>query len=741
MIDASIRHPVSSIRFYTFIFILFLIAPTASAQVTFTDVTEAAGLGDLSARIAAMASWGDYDNDGDADMVLTGGSGKRLYRNEGDGTFLDVTEIAGITAMGSNSPAFLDFDNDGNLDLFMSGINSDFGDLLYRNRGDGTFLDVSQMAGMEPEARSTRKSLIFDDAMSFDYDNDGLLDIFVMNFDTPAPNFVYRNEGNGRFKEMAGQIELDKLGFTGIVLGDYDGDGDLDLFIPVPGDDIFSSTLSDQGTDVLYRNEGDGTFIDVAQQAGVQRTANHVSGFFWDYDNDGDLDLFVRVLHHGDADGFNILYRNNRDGTFTEVTQQAGIARVKKHAGGIYYGDYDNDGWLDLCVTYQPGGSPGLLPVLLYHNNGDSTFTDMSKMVGIGTISRENAGVSFVDYDDDGDLDILMGIHGQSKFALYRNDGTSNRWLQLKLVGAQSNRDAIGARVKVTAGGLSMLREIAGGSFNFCQHDRLPLHFGLGRNAQADVIEIRWPSGITQTFTDIPADQRLTIDEIEELLVIVRHIFPDSGHPVGGTPVRIHGEHFLPGSRVFFAGIEARDVHVTPPSLITAVTPPGARGFVDVEVVHPDGKRGVLNNGFRYTRVQVVGIIPESGPTAGEVHVRIDGFGFQQGAEVQMGENLLANPSVTPVLIRGTLPPGEPGVVDVSVTNPDGEGIVVRRAFTYIPPPTIKRVSPTFVPLWGGVEITIRGSEFTGMPNVQIGGAAAQSVDFISSYELNVRTP
>jgi hypothetical protein len=721
-----------------FIFILLLTAATAPAYagVTFTDVTEAAGLGDTT---ATYATWGDYDNDGDADMALSGRPfGRRLYRNEGDGTFLDVTEAAGITSRGPNAPIFLDFDNDGNLDLFMSGNKTDHGDLLYQNKGDGTFIDVSHAAGMESKGR--QQSYINCEAVCFDYDNDGFLDIFVNNFFTtpPFPNFLYHNLGNGRFKEIAAQIGLDKSELDGVVPGDYDNDGDLDLFITVHGNALNNPDPDDQGIDMLYRNEGSGVFIDVAQQAGVRRHANHLSGFFWDYDNDGDLDLFVRALQYGDVYGFNILYRNDGDGTFTEVTQQAGILPVEQNTMGTDYGDYDNDGWLDLCVTYESSGSPGLLPVLLYHNNRDGTFTVVSRQAGI-SIYMDSDCVNFVDYDNDGDLDIFFLAHLAVLF--YRNEGTDNHWLKLKLVGIQSNRDAIGARVKVMAGGLSMLREIAASSHQVLHPDHLPIHFGLGQNPKADVIDIRWPSGITQTFSGIAADQHLTIDEMEGILVVVRRVFPDSGFPAGGTPVRVEGEHFLPGSRVFLGGIQARDVRVESPSLITALTPPGASGFVDVEVVHPDGKRGVLKNGFRYTTVQVVGIIPESGPTAGGTAVEIDGFGFQQRAEVQVGENLLANTYVTPVLIRGTLPPGARGVVDVSVTNPNGEGIVVRRAFTYIPPPAIERVSRTFAPLRGGLEITIRGSEFTGTPSVQIGGVAAQRVDFISSGELNISTP
>ena len=711
-------------KLYIFSLILFLIAAAASAQVTFTDVTAVVGQSNVVG--AAGGTWGDYDNDGDVDLFLfRGGAGKALYRNEGDVGFVDVTQSAGITDLsrGASTAIFLDFDNDGDLDLFMGGEGSNLGDVLYRNNGDGTFLNISETAGMESTVR------MFFGAVSFDYDDDGLLDIYVANWQ--LPNFLYHNKANGRFREIAAQIGLDMPGDSdGIALGDYDDDGDLDILITT------ATSGAPQTANVLYRNEGDGMFIDVTQQARVWRKAWHKNAFFWDYDNDGHLDLFIHSWPSEAPGETNILYRNNGDGTFTDVTQAVGIALIEVDSSGAYYGDYDNDGWLDLCVTYHDS------PTRLYHNK-DGTFTNVRIAARIG--GTNSGTVSFVDYDNDGDLDIFTGKSlGGSTIALYRNDGTPNHWLQLKLVGAQSNQDAIGARVKVMADGLSMLREVAGcsGGWYGNKQDRLPVHFGLGQNLQADMIEIRWPSGIIQTFTNILANQRLTIVELEGILVVVHSVFPTFGYPEQGTPVRIQGEHFLPGTRVFFGGVEANNVRVVSPSLITAVTPPGAVGLVDVEVVNPDGKRDILKDGFRYTTLQVTRITPESGPVTGGITVQLDGFGFQLGAQVQIGGKPLANAFVTPTLIRGTLPSGTPGTVDVSVTNPDGEKDVLYHAFTYISPPIVEHVHfNIFVPLRGGGDIVIKGSGFIRTPTVQIGGIAAQSVEFISASELNVRTP
>jgi len=721
--------------------ILFLIATSASAQVTFTDVTAAVGLPLFEGIPYMAANWGDYDNDGDADLLLIGGLGPGLgiglYCNEGDRGFVDVTQTVGITeeAIASWATIFLDVDNDGDLDLFVGDHSyRSVGHSLYRNNGDGTFLDFSQSTGLK-KATGTWS----DGAVSFDYDGDGLLDIYTTHH---RPNFLglsgsflnslYHNEGNGRFKEIATELGLDKPEHSdGIALGDYDNDGDLDIFITSPAVPSWGVEEVEQEM-TLYRNDGDGIFVDVAQEVGLQAKNSPSEAFFWDYDNDGDLDLFTQSAETNDVDDINILYRNNAGSTFTDVTKSAGIELINNSGYGADYGDYDNDGWLDLCVTYNK------LSTLLYHNNKDGTFTEIAKASGIG--GTNSGTTSFVDYDNDGNLDIFIAP-GTGTTALYRNGGTDNHWLQLKLVGVQSNRDAIGARVKVRAGNLSMLRKIAGSSAIGSQQNRLPIHFGLGLNSQADVIEIRWPSGILQTLTNIPVDGRFTINELEGIQVVVYGVFPAAAEPKGGTPVQIQGEYFLPGSRVFFGGVEASNVRLVSPSLITSVTPTSARGLVNVEVVHPDGKRGILKSGFRYTTLQVIKITPESGPVAGGTTVQIEGFGFQQETQVQISLNPLVDIFWTPTSIRGNIPPGMPGKVDILVTNPDGERVVLPGAFTYILPPKIKKIYSVFVPLGGGGEVEIRGTGFTNKSSVSIGGTICQSVEFIDADRLNVSTP
>jgi hypothetical protein len=710
---------------YVLIFILLALPGTSSAQTTFTDVTQIAGVGD--AVPGTGVAFGDYDNDGDLDIyVANGGTGdfpdgapNFLYRNNGDGTFTDVASEAGVAHPGTGEDvAFGDYDNDGDLDIRLG--NYDEADVLYRNNGDGTFSDVTAFSGIG-------KVMVALGTALGDYDNDGDLDIFSTNY--RGNNVLYRNEGDGTFTDVAGTTGVEKSSSgMGTLFLDYDNDGDLDIY-----------AVNQGGADILHCNNGDGTFTDVTEDAGVSGSKISVPGqgtASGDYDNDGDLDIYVVGYP-------NILYRNNGDGTFTDVALEAGVSYGEVSLV-VTFGDYDNDGYLDI---YLGNGYDSAFPEadFLYRNNGDGTFTDVTGEADVGNIG-EALGVAFGDYDNDGFLDIYVVNYEQPNM-FYHNNGNDNNWLHVKTVGTISNRDGIGAKVRVVAGDLSMIREISGSTGFHCFNSMMA-EFGLGRNAKADLLEIRWPSGIVDTFTDVRANQVIEVTEgasefaeMEGLFAVIHGVFPVFGDPAGGTPVQILGTHFLPGSRVFFGGNEAPDVRVESPSLITAVTPPGAKGTVDVEVVRPDGKRGIVRDGFRYATLLITRITPEIGPVTGGITVQIEGYGFQSGAQVHIGESLLADAFVTPMSIRGTLPPGEPGTVDVSVTNPDGERDVLSHAFTYVPPPVIERVSPAFVPLTGFGQLNIIGSGFIGTPTVYIGGVACRKVQFVSSERLEVTTP
>jgi hypothetical protein len=447
-----------------------------TVNTTFYNTAFEANL--LSTDALCGAAFGDYDNDGDLDILVTDMSiGIFLHQNKGNGTFTDVSLTSGLNATGiSQGLALGDYDNDGWLDIYVTGK----GGILYHNDGDATFTDVTSHAGVV--GRQYSNGSIFGD-----YDNDGYLDIYVTSFEG---NVLFHNNGNGTFTDVTETTGVSGPSSYNVVFGDYDNDGDLDLYVPYPG------------ANHLYKNNGDGTFTDVTEIAGVGHAGGSTVAVFGDYDNDGDLDFYVG----GTGEGDNVLYQNNGDGTFTDVTKSVGIQSigVEKNAA---FGDYDNDGDLDLYITSSPS--------VLYRNNGDGTFTNIAVEAGVD--DRESYGVTMGDYDNDGDLDICVAA--RPDVILYRNEGNwYNHWLHIKTVGTVSNWSGIGARVKVVSGELSQIREVSGGS-GICQ-DSLPVEFGLGDHTKADVIEIRWPSGLIQTFADVPADQFLVITEGKDTLDI-----------------------------------------------------------------------------------------------------------------------------------------------------------------------------------------------------------------------------
>jgi len=376
--------------------------------------------------------------------------------------FSDVTDIAGVGCTGSSrGVAWGDYDNDGDLDLYVANYNE--ANVLYRNNGDGTFTDVTSEAGVGCISHSYGVAW-------GDYDNDGDLDLYVANY---GANVLYRNNGDGTFTDVTSEAGVSCTGSSlGVAWGDYDNDGDLDLYVANHyeanvlyknnGDGTFTDVTGAAGVgctgssygvawgdydndgdldlyvtnyeaNVLYRNNGDGTFTDVTSEAGVSCTGSSRGVAWGDYDNDGDLDLYV--ANYNEA---NVLYRNNGDGTFTDVTSEAGVG-CTGHSLGVAWGDYDNDGDLDLYVTNDGAN-------VLYRNNGDGTFT----MVGAGVgCTGSSYGVAWGDYDNDGHLDLYVANSGAN--VLYRNNGNLNHWLQIRLHGTISNRSAIGTKVKVIA--------------------------------------------------------------------------------------------------------------------------------------------------------------------------------------------------------------------------------------------------------------------------------------------------
>src|SRR6266700_2527366 len=491
----------------------------------------------------------DFDNDGRLDIFLVNGAPladptpkgtipqktgpqywNRLFHQKPGGTFEDATERAGLQGAGYGmGVAVGDYDNDGFEDLFVTAYG---GNKLYHNNGDGTFTDVTQKAGVSGSGWSTSAAWV-------DLDSDGLLDLVVLrylqwDFDDiwcgehkegyraychpdlfqPIAPLVYHNDGNGHFTEVSQKIGLSKPGKgLGIALADYDRDGHIDLFV-----------ANDSMVEFLYRNKGDGTFEEVGLLSEVAvdgdgRTYAGMGVDFADYNNDGWPDLVVTDL----ANQRYALYLNSHDSTFSYASFTSGVARATMtHSGwGVHFLDYDNDGWKDLLIAQGHDldtvelSYPNLHyrePMLLLRNTGKE-FVDVSTASG-AVFSQPwlSRGMAIGDIDNDGRLDAVVTTNDGPIHILHNETPTQNHWLLVKLVGHKSNRDAIGAEVKlVTAKGPQFATVSTAGSYLSSSDKRV--HFGLGSESAAQSIEIRWPSGITQTLKNIHADQILTVDE------------------------------------------------------------------------------------------------------------------------------------------------------------------------------------------------------------------------------------
>jgi|GEM_PF-2984882 len=464
--------------------------PLFPGEVSFTEITAEAGVvGDGGWYNAA--SFGDIDHDGDLDLFVTSrkeGSDYRdkFYRNNGDGTFEDFTDASGISTYGSSCGIFGDIDNDGDLDLLIS-RHPDFpGDGLYENDGTGRFTDISASSGISTDSSG---------AIFGDIDNDGDLDLCVIPRNGDETNILYQNDGNGVFSiSEAGLAARGRMAFA-----DVDDDGYLDLYV-----------LGHLVPNVLYRNNGNGTFTDVTNNAGVGSIGYSQGLAFGDIDSDGDLDLYVTYGGYSPADSENVLYLNNGDGTFADITGSAGVQNSNLQAG-VTFGDFDHDGDLDLYMGGMAIGIRGRGPSVLYQNNGDNTFTEITE--ASGTLAN-TASISAIrgDIDNDGDLDIFLVSHYADPNYLFRNDQNDDNWLKVRLIGTQSNSFGVGAKVKVRHNGELMgFREIrAGSSYN--SMNPLEAHFGLDSAYTYDV-KVDWPSGINQVVTDVATNQAITIIE------------------------------------------------------------------------------------------------------------------------------------------------------------------------------------------------------------------------------------
>ena len=532
-------------------------ADESASTVQFVDVAAAAGLDFrhdnaataqkfLIETMGAGCGWIDYDQNGLFDLYMVNGAAtsayqskkslrSALYRNNGDGTFTDVTSKVGVGAAGlyGMGVAVGDYDNDGFPDLFVLGYGRC---ILYRNNGDGTFRDVTEHAGVANLGRWASS------AAWFDYDNDGRLDLVIANYIdwSPERNFycgdrgpgmrsychpddyhglpptLYHNNGDGTFSDVS---KSSKLGLKpgnglGVVTFDFDNDGWQDIFI-----------ANDSMPNFLFRNKRDGTFEDVGYFAGVAVSGDGQAEAGMGVDaaditGNGRMDLFVTHLDLQLAR----LYQNQADGTFEDITLRSKLGYATYHSSGFgtRFMDYDNDGARDIFaanghvldnVERYHAETKYAEPKFMFRNLGHGVFADVSKQLGPDfQIPRVSRGAAIGDFDNDGDLDILVNNNGQAPQLLRNDGGNANHWLQVLLIGTKSNRDAVGARLKLTAGDLVLYDQRKGGmSYQSAQDPRL--HFGLGARTKVDALEITWPSGATTKLSDLKADQILAIQE------------------------------------------------------------------------------------------------------------------------------------------------------------------------------------------------------------------------------------
>ena len=459
----------------------------------FTRVTTGPVATDVGS--SSSVSWTDYDNDGNLDIFIANdlGGDNFLYANNGDGTFNKITTGPVVTDGGASiGNTWGDFDNDGDVDLFVTNRN-DENNYLYTNDGDGTF------------TKATAGPLVSDGGESRgqswgDYDGDGFLDLFVVNTLTQA-NDLYHNEGDGSFTKITlGAVTTDIGDSYGCSWIDYDNDGDLDLFVANGG-------VVGSQNNYLYRNDGAGLFVKITDVV-ITNDGRATNGGSWgDYDNDGDFDLFVTNYLNQN----NSLYENNGDGTFVEITVGS-IVTDQGWAQGSSWGDYDNDGYIDLIVANNGVNN------FLYHNNGDGSFSRIDTEPISTYDSGGNFGVGWGDYDNDGDLDLFIAdAQAGDANHLFINNGNSNSWIEFRLVGIQSNSSAIGAKVRVKApidgaNPIWQIREISSQT-GYLSQNSLDAHFGLGTANIVDSILIEWPSGIAQVFVNVATDQFLIITE------------------------------------------------------------------------------------------------------------------------------------------------------------------------------------------------------------------------------------
>jgi enediyne biosynthesis protein E4 len=528
----------------------------------FTDVASRAGLtapvifGGENTKKYILETTGtgvaifDYDNDGWPDIFVVNGTkleglppGKAptsyLYHNNHDGTFTDVTEKAGLAHTGWGQGVCVgDYDNDGFEDLYVTYYGKN---ILYHNNGNGTFTDVSEKAGVAGRGNSWGTGCAF-----VDYDRDGKLDLMVANYvdyhsaaafapgerascmwkgvavmcgprGLPwAKNILYHNLGNGTFEDVTKKAKIDQTnghyGFSVSTL-DYDDDGWPDIYV-----------ACDSTASILYHNNRDGTFTDVAVVAGAAfnddgREQAGMGTTVADYDGDSRLDIFKTNF----SDDTSTLYHNNGDGTFDDKTFRAGLGSNTQYLGwGVTFVDVDNDGWPDLLlvnghvypeVDSQHLGSSFQEPKILYHNNGNGTFADVSAKAGPGISAMSSSrGLAVGDLWNDGRMSAVISNMNAPPMLLVNDLRNENHWIAFRTIGTKSNRDGVGAKISMKAGARVFVDEVRSGS-SYISNSDMRVHFGLGAAKQIDWVQVRWPSGLIERFENLAVDSIHTIKE------------------------------------------------------------------------------------------------------------------------------------------------------------------------------------------------------------------------------------
>ena len=537
-----------------------------AGEIRFVDAAPAAGLttrfvnGGETEKKYIWESTGsgiaaiDYDRDGYPDLFIVNGSilegfpigsapTNHLYHNNRDGTFTDVTAQAGLAHSGwGHGVCVGDYDNDGFDDLFVTYYNQP--NVLYHNNGDGTFTDVTRAAGLDTPAHNWGSGCSF-----IDYDRDGKLDLYAAGYveipdekTTPLPgsgsncifkgvsvycgprglhpygrNYLFHNEGNGKFRDVSEAAGIRKAApcyGLSVLTADFLNRGWTDIY-----------EACDSVASLFFRNNGDGTFTERGVEAGVAYTEDGLEQAGMgvsagDYDGDGLLDIFKTNFDEDVPD----LYHNNGDGTFTFRTFDAKLGfNLKKLSWGGGFFDYDNDGCPDLFIanghvypeleSHGHPESPYRQQNMLLRNVCDGTFEEVTSIAGPGLqLRRSGRGVAFLDYDNDGALDIAINNQNDPPTLLHNLGSNGNHWVTVRTIGAQSNRDGIGARIEVVAGGRRHIDEVRSGGSYISQND-LRVHVGLGPATTIDQLIVHWPSSLTEELHDLPVDRFLTVQE------------------------------------------------------------------------------------------------------------------------------------------------------------------------------------------------------------------------------------